>query len=87
MDEQEVSKGLFEFADGGRYVGEWGCDGAHGYGVCSLPSEGGVFEGRWDCGNQISGIFSWSSGQKYIGTWENGMRNGQGKEVAICITH
>lgn len=83
VDEVETtSKGLFEFADGGRYVGEWGKDGAQGHGVCTLPSEGGTFEGLWSSGNQVSGRFNWSSGQTYTGTWKNGMRHGQGIEVS-----
>ena len=81
-------KGIFDFADGGRYVGEWTDEnGAHGYGICTLPNENGVFEGRWEAGSQQSGIFTWSSGQKYIGAWKDGMRHGLGKEVSCryCI--
>lgn len=81
-------KGIFDFADGGRYVGEWTDEnGAHGYGICTLPYENGVFEGCWEAGSQQSGIFTWSSGQKYIGAWKDGMRHGLGKEVSCryCI--
>ena len=86
MAEEEVSssakeKGVFDFSDGGRYIGEWNDDGANGYGVCVGPSDSGVFQGKWANGNQTSGVFRWSNGQQYMGTWRDGMRHGLGKEV------
>ena len=82
-DDKRPTRGLFDFSDGGRYQGEWFCGGAHGYGVCSLPGDGGSsFEGYWEEGSQKSGVFTWSSGHKYIGTWQDGMRHGLGKEVS-----
>jgi junctophilin len=79
--EDAMSRGVYEFPDGGRYVGEWKEDGPQGHGVCTLPMDGGHFQGRWDSGMQCSGLFTWPSGQKYIGSWSNGMRHGQGKEI------
>ncbi|XP_019855077.1 PREDICTED: junctophilin-3-like isoform X2 [Amphimedon queenslandica] len=81
-EDKRPTRGLFDFSDGGRYQGEWFCGGAHGYGVCSLPGDGGSsFEGYWEEGSQKSGVFTWSSGHKYIGTWQDGMRHGLGKEL------
>lgn len=86
-EEEEEDKtpirGLFDFSDGGQYQGEWLGGGAHGYGICSLPGEGGSsFEGYWEGGSQKSGVFTWSSGHKYIGSWQDGMRHGLGREVS-----
>lgn len=76
--------GLLEFADGGRYCGEWSPDdGADGYGVCTGPGTNGVFAGKWEKGEQNSGVFTWDSGHKYAGTWAHGMRDGVGEEVSL----
>ena len=82
---------MFEFADGGRYCGEWSADkGADGHGVCTGPGDSGVFAGKWENGEQNSGVFTWASGHRYAGTWAQGMRDGVGEEVSFessCFLH
>lgn len=73
--------GVYDFADGGRYVGEWKNGGADGHGICVGPMDSGVFNGKWLSGHQSSGVFKWNNGQRYMGTWENGNRHGLGIEV------
>lgn len=74
-------RGVYEFADGGKYIGEWREEVASGHGVCTGPSGDETFEGEWYEGSQSSGVFS-SNSQRYSGTWQNGMRHGLGKEVS-----
>ena len=85
MAAKDPDKGVFDFTDGGRYIGAWNGDGANGHGVCVGPSDSGVFEGRWENGIQSSGVFTWSNGQQYKGTWRDGMRHGVGKEVCFDV--
>lgn len=77
-----MSKGIiYEYQDGGTYVGEWEDDTSHGYGICTGPNGQGKFEGMWEHGKQISGVYTWPKGMKYMGTWNNSLRDGTGKEV------
>lgn len=71
---------IYAYEDGGKYCGEWEDDQAHGYGVCTGPRGMGTFEGLWERGNQVVGVFTWPTGQKYTGQWKQGMRDGLGKE-------
>ncbi len=86
-DSSKTSKeeGVFDFADGGRYIGQWSNGGANGYGICVGPMDSGVFEGKWTNGSQSSGVFRWSNGQRYMGTWKDGTRSGVGKEVFMLL--
>ena len=69
--------------DGGKYCGEWDNSVAHGHGVCTGPGDTGLFEGRWELGNQASGVYSWPNGQQYLGTWKDCRREGVGKESRL----
>lgn len=71
---------IYVYEDGGKYCGEWENDQAHGYGVCTGPRGMGTFEGHWERGNQVIGVFTWPTGQKYTGQWKEGLRDGLGKE-------
>ena len=81
-DSSKEEKGVFDFTDGGRYIGEWRDGHANGHGVCIGPMDSGVFQGKWVSGSQVSGVFRWSNGQRYMGTWKDGTRHGMGKEVS-----
>lgn len=80
-DSTSEERGVYDFADGGRYIGDWKNGGADGFGVCVGPMDSGVFRGKWQNGHQHSGVFKWNNGQRYMGTWENGNRHGLGIEV------
>ena len=71
---------IYEYEDGGRYVGEWDKDASNGYGVCTGPRGHGVYEGAWEHGFQVSGVYTWPNGMKYMGPWSSNMREGTGKE-------
>ena len=79
-------RGVFDFADGGRYIGEWSNGGANGYGICVGPVDSGLFQGKWINGCQCSGVFRWSNGQRYLGTWKDGTRHGVGKEASAPLS-
>ena len=71
---------IYEYEDGGRYVGEWDKNASNGYGVCTGPRGHGVYEGLWEKGYQVSGVYSWPNGMRYMGPWSDNMREGTGRE-------
>ena len=71
---------IYEYEDGGRYVGEWDKDSSNGYGVCTGPHGHGVYEGLWEHGFQVSGVYTWPNGMRYQGPWSDNTRDGVGKE-------
>lgn len=75
-----MNGGKFEFDDGGYYVGEWKKGQAEGYGVCTGPKNLGKFEGLWECGTEVCGIYTWPNGMNYKGEWQEGHRSGLGIE-------
>ena len=76
-----MSRGIiYVYEDGGKFCGEWEDDQAHGHGVCTGPQGMGTFEGLWERGDQVSGVFMWPTGQKNTGKWKKGLRDGLGKE-------
>ncbi len=72
---------IYEYEDGGSYCGELDGETSHGLGVCTGPQGQGTFEGRWEHGNQISGVYRWPNGVEYSGTWESNTRHGMGVET------
>ena len=77
-----MSQGIvYEYEDGGRYCGEWEKDSAQGYGCGTGPKGQGKYEGLWERGSQVSGIYTWPSGMKYMGSWKDNRRDGLGKEA------
>lgn len=76
------SKGIvYEYEDGGTYCGEWEKDSSHGYGCGTGPKAQGRYEGLWEHGDQVSGVYTWPNGMKYTGSWKNNKREGLGKET------
>uniref|UniRef100_A0A8C4R5Y1 Junctophilin n=1 Tax=Eptatretus burgeri TaxID=7764 RepID=A0A8C4R5Y1_EPTBU len=76
-----MSRGRFDFEDGGAYCGGWTGGKAHGYGVCTGPEGRGQFAGSWERGLEISGVYIWPEGITYAGGWMGGQRQGLGVET------
>lgn len=77
-----MSKGIvYEYEDGGTYCGEWETDSSHGYGCGTGPGGRGRYEGLWERGGQVSGVYTWPNGMKYLGSWKNNKRDGLGREA------
>lgn len=72
--------GRFDFDDGGTYCGGWEDGKAHGHGVCTGPKGQGEYSGAWQCGFEVSGVYTWPSGNSYTGQWFQGKRHGLGVE-------
>ena len=76
------SKGIiYKYEDGGMYCGEWEKDSAHGYGCGTGPGGRGKYEGLWEKGDQICGVYTWPKGMQYMGQWKNNQRDGLGRET------
>lgn len=72
---------MLEYKDGSRYCGDSGSGVLHGHGLLVEPSNKGVFEGLWVKGSQLSGIYTWPSGMRYVGDWKGPFRSGLGVEM------
>uniref|UniRef100_A0A8C4SN98 Uncharacterized protein n=1 Tax=Erpetoichthys calabaricus TaxID=27687 RepID=A0A8C4SN98_ERPCA len=75
--------GVFEFDDGGSYLGSWEGGKAHGFGVCRGPGGQVEFAGEWSLGFETLGVYTVKSksGQTtYLGYWAQGRRHGLGGE-------
>lgn len=82
-----MSGGTFEFDDGGFYCGEWKDGEAFGFGVCTGPENIGKFEGLWEHGVEVSGVYTWPNGTQYKGQWKEGQRQGFGKEYFDALEY
>jgi hypothetical protein len=91
---QRNGQGTNYFPDGEKYQGNWKNDLRHGYGTHTYldgKTKTGMWEmGRYvgsgnnnygcisgNCENGF-GVFRWSDGQKYVGTFKNKLRHGKG---------
>lgn len=64
--------GIFKYADGSRYIGEFKNGQANGVGRCEYIN-GDVYEGGWDRHSPHGkGVMHFASGQKYAARWEYG---------------
>lgn len=75
-----MNGGRFDFDDEGTYCGGWEDGKAHGHGVCTGPKGQGEYSGAWHYGFEVSGLYTWPSGNTYDGQWQNGKRHGLGVE-------
>ena len=67
-------EGLFMWADGRKYNGQYKEDKKHGYGVFEWP-DGRKYKGEWDNGKQHGkGVFVNADNTEKEGIWNDGKR-------------
>ena len=66
-------KGMYSWADGRKYEGEFLRDKKHGYGIYTWP-DGRRFEGNWRNGKQDGKSKYFSKGRIQVGIWKEGVR-------------
>lgn len=71
----------FEYQDGSKYCGESENNMLHGCGLLVEASNKGVFEGLWEKGSRLSGVYTFSQGKRYVGDWKGSFRSGLGVET------
>ncbi len=70
--------GIYRFAHGAKYVGEWRDGKRHGQGTFTWPS-GNKYVGEWQDHNYHGqGTYTWADGRKYVGEWRDNKKHGQG---------
>ena len=70
--------GTINFADGGKYVGEWKNNTNHGQGTYTHDG-GNKYVGEFKDGNRHGqGTFTFSNGDKYVGEYKENKKHGQG---------
>jgi hypothetical protein len=71
-------RGVYTYADGGRYDGEWKDDKAYGRGVMAFAN-GDRYDGEWKYGMRSGrGVITFASGDRYDGVWKDDKINGRG---------
>ena len=71
-------QGTYNFADGGKYVGEWKDGMKHGQGTYNF-ADGGKYVGGFK--NDVmhgQGTYNFADGAKYVGGYKDGEMHGQG---------
>ncbi|CAJ0965457.1 unnamed protein product, partial [Ranitomeya imitator] len=71
-----MTGGRFDFDDGGTYCGGWEDGKAHGHGICTGPKGQGEYAGSWSHGFEVVGVYTWPSGNTYLGYWAQGRGTG-----------
>jgi hypothetical protein len=75
--QDDVKLETYTYADGGKYVGEFKDDMAHGQGTYTYAN-GEVYEGEWKDGKRNGqGTFTWADGDKYVGEYKDDKQHGQ----------
>lgn len=69
-------------SDGSVYVGAFAEGVRHGLGKVVFQDKS-WFDGRFDGGNRVEGVFMFSNGSKYTGTWKQNKMHGTGKLMLI----
>lgn len=74
--------GVYQWADGITYFGQWREGQAHGLGVSLDTENDGTFAGDWNHGLRSEfGVAKWHREQRcYAGTWRNDVPDGFGVE-------
>lgn len=80
VDERYHGAGVFRYADGSIYEGEWHMGKRYGHGYFkSPPQEGWVYEGNFDNDNRHGdGMIYWPDGTTYVGHVLENTRTGLG---------
>ncbi len=76
-DDGEISKGIYIYADGERYLGEFNDVHKHGSGL-TIYKDGTYYDGLYRYGNQHLDGKMWYSDGFYEGNWNMGIREGVG---------
>jgi hypothetical protein len=70
--------GVYTWADGSKYDGQWKGDKKHGLGVWTF-ADGDTYDGQWEGGMMHGlGAWTWADGDKYDGQWKDGNMHGLG---------
>ena len=73
--------GIYKYADGSQYSGEWKNNQMHGYGEF-IFLEGKKYVGFYKNDKKEGfGIYYWPNNRFFIGFWKNGKQNGFGKYI------
>lgn len=79
----EYNKGIYVYASGSIYKGNWEAKSYHGYGKY-IWYDGDMYEGEYNCGKKHGrGKYTWENGSIYEGDYDNGKRHGHGKYMSI----
>ena len=71
-------KGVFYYANGSRYEGEFRNDDQNGFGTY-FYTDSSKYEGEWkDDKKDGQGIFYFPNGDKYVGDWKDNHKYGHG---------
>ena len=71
-------QGVFTFADGSVYEGEYVGNVRSGKGKMTY-ADGAVYEGSWEGGKRAgSGVYTYSNGDVYRGEWADDVKQGEG---------
>ncbi|RDD44096.1 Junctophilin-1 [Trichoplax sp. H2] len=74
-----ITIGRYNFSDGSYYCGQWDEQRlAQGFGCWTGLEMKGKFEGYYKDGLEITGAYTWPSGEIYSGQWLYGQRHGSG---------
>jgi len=81
VEDMKQGKGKLFFTNGDIYDGEWHCGKMHGKGTLYVFLEGtieGVWKSNYDGKSLVEGTFLYENGDKFEGTWKDGLRDGPG---------
>lgn len=74
----EIRRGVYTFADGSVYDGEWQFRERNGTGTLTFP-DGRRYEGEFKSGQRHGkGTMTWPGGRTYSGDFQHGERSGRG---------
>jgi hypothetical protein len=74
-----IIEGIYKWADGRNYNGQWVNNKMEGHGVFIWP-DGRIYNGDYKNDKKDGyGEFEWHDGRKYKGYWKNGKQHGEGE--------
>jgi hypothetical protein len=70
--------GVYRFAKGSSYDGEWADGKMHGWGVFQEADSRDRYEGHWQGGKRTIGLYFYGTGDIYQGCFHNNQKHGRG---------